>query len=92
MIATIRHKGLKLLFHDGDRSKIRPDIAGKAEYFLSLLSEAEMIEDVDVLGFSLHPLKGDLKGFWGVSVSRNHRIIFRFENGKAYDVDLTDYH
>ncbi len=43
-------------------------------------------------GFGLHPLKGKLKGFWGVSVSGNWRIVFRFEKGNAYDVDLIDYH
>ncbi|MGH8602978.1 MAG: type II toxin-antitoxin system RelE/ParE family toxin [Gammaproteobacteria bacterium] len=43
-------------------------------------------------GFRLHPLKGDLKGLWSVSVSGNWRIIFRFEEGHAYDVDLVDYH
>lgn len=43
-------------------------------------------------GFQLHPLKGDLKGFWAVSVSGNWRIIFRFEKGNAYDVDLIDDH
>jgi proteic killer suppression protein len=43
-------------------------------------------------GYQLHPLKGELAGFWAVSVSGNWRIIFRFENGSAYDVDLIDYH
>jgi proteic killer suppression protein len=43
-------------------------------------------------GFQLHSLKGNFKGFWAVSVSGNWRIIFRFENGNAYDVDLIDYH
>ena len=43
-------------------------------------------------GFQLHPLSGNLRGFWAVSVSGNWRIIFRFENGNAYDVDLVDYH
>lgn len=92
VIETFRHKGLKLLFLKGDRSKIRPDIATKAAYFLSLLNEARTVEDVNVVGFSLHALRGDLNTFWSVSVSRNHRIIFRFENGGAWDVDLVDYH
>ena len=43
-------------------------------------------------GFRLHPLKGKLKGRWSVSVSGNWRIVFRFEKGNAYDVDLVDYH
>ena len=92
MIVSIRHKGLKLLCQKGDRSKIRPDIADKAERFLTLLDQAEHPEDVDLSGFGLHALRGDMKGFWSVSVSRNHRIIFRFEGGHVRDVDLVDYH
>jgi proteic killer suppression protein len=47
---------------------------------------------LDLPGFRLHPLKGDLKGFWSITVSGNWRIIFRFEQGDAFDVDLVDYH
>ena len=43
-------------------------------------------------GFGLHPLKGDLKGIWSVTVRANWRVIFRFKDGNARDVDLTDYH
>jgi proteic killer suppression protein len=92
MIRNIKHKGLKRLYEQGDQSRLRPDIAGKAEIFLSVLDEAETIEECDILGFGLHPLTGDWKGFWSVAVSRNHRIVFRFEEGEALDVDLVDYH
>jgi proteic killer suppression protein len=40
----------------------------------------------------LHPLKGDLAGYWSITVSANWRIVFRFEQGEATDVDLLDYH
>lgn len=43
-------------------------------------------------GFRLHPLKGDLAGFWAVTVRANWRVIFRFDAGHAHDVDLVDYH
>lgn len=89
---TCRHKGLKLLHLHGDRSKIRPDIVDKVQRVLSLLSVAELPEDVDLPGFGLHALRGNLKGFWSVTVSRNHRIIFRFDNKHVHDVDLVDYH
>ncbi len=42
--------------------------------------------------YRLHPLKGELKGFWSITVSGNWRIIFRFDSGNAFDVDLVDYH
>jgi proteic killer suppression protein len=50
------------------------------------------VADVDAPGFRLHPLKGELRGFWAVEVSANWRIIFRFDGGDALDVDLLDYH
>ena len=47
---------------------------------------------LDLPGYRLHPLKGSMKGYWSISISANWRIIFRFEEGDAYDVDLVDYH
>lgn len=92
MIVSFKHKGLKRLYEQGDKSKLRRDIADKAELYLSILNTAETIKECDVLGFGFHTLKGNYQGFYSVSVSRNHRIVFRFQNGKAFDVDLTDYH
>ena len=92
MIKNIKHKGLKRLYEKGDKSKLRRDIADKAELYLSILNEADNLDECDILGFGLHELKGDLKGYWSVVVSRNHRLIFRFKNGTAYDIDLVDYH
>lgn len=92
MIGNIKHKGLKRLFEKGDKSKLRKDQADKAELFLSILNEAETIEECDILGFGLHELKGDMKGYWSVFVSKNFRIVFRFEDGIAFDLDLVDYH
>lgn len=51
-----------------------------------------MPEDLNQPGFALHPLRGDRRGFWSVRVSGNWRVIFRFEEGDAFDVDLVDYH
>lgn len=47
---------------------------------------------MDLPGYRLHPLKGNMTGWWSVRVTRNWRVVFRFEGGKAVDVDLTDYH
>ena len=43
-------------------------------------------------GLDLHPLRGELVGYWAVKVSANWRVIFRFEDGNVVDVDLVDYH
>ena len=47
---------------------------------------------MDLPGFRLHPLTGDLKGHYAVSVSGNWRVTFRFDEGHVVDVDYTDYH
>ena len=92
MIESIRHKGLRRLYHDDDRSKLPPDMAERIQTVLSFLDSALVIEDMDQPSFRLHALKGALKGFWAVTVRANWRIIFRFEDGKARGVDFVDYH
>ena len=56
------------------------------------LQEATRPGDADAPGFRLHPLKGARAGEWSVNVSGNWRVVFRFEDGEAVDVDLVDYH
>ena len=92
MIQSFRHKGLKRLFEKGVTKGIRADQLGKIENILFVLSRARKPEDVDLPGFHLHPLKGDMKGLWAVTVRANWRVTFRFVEGEACDVDLVDYH
>ena len=92
MIRNFRHRGLQRLFEKGDRSRIRPDLVGKVERILARLDASGEAKDVDVPGFGLHAMTGDRKGIWSVVVSRNWRVIFRFEKGHACDVDFVDYH
>ncbi|MEM7043096.1 MAG: type II toxin-antitoxin system RelE/ParE family toxin [Pseudomonadota bacterium] len=92
MICSFRHRGLKRLFERGDRRQVRPDQVDKIERILARLDQASQVDDMNLPGWRLHPLKGRLKGFWAVDVSGNWRIVFRFENGEAFDVDLVDYH
>ena len=92
MNAGFRHKGLKLLYEKGERRRVPSEYADKIERILFRLNEATEPASMDLPGFRLHPLKGDLKGFWSVSVSGNWRIIFRFEGVHACDTDLVDYH
>ncbi|MFM2129601.1 MAG: Toxin HigB [Pseudomonadota bacterium] len=92
MIVGFRHKGLALLYEKGGRRLLRADQAEKIARILARLDAASEPGHMNVPGYRLHPLKGDLDGFWAVSVSGNWRIVFRFEGGNACDVDLTDYH
>lgn len=92
MIRSFRHRGLRRLYEKGDRRQLRPDQVDKIERILARLDEADQVGQVDLPGFALHPLKGDLAGFWAVTVRANWRIVFRFDAGHAHDVDLVDYH
>jgi proteic killer suppression protein len=92
MIRSFRHRGLRRLFLRGDRKQVRPDQLNRIEDILARLNVVDRVEEMGLPGYRLHPLKGDLRGFWSVTVSGNWRIICRFEKGDAYDVDLIDYH
>ena len=92
MIASIQHKGLKLLWTKNNPSKLPAEQVKKIRNILVLLHAAEKIEDLTYPGAGLHFLKGDLKGYWSLTVTGNYRIIFRFENGNAHLLDYLDYH
>lgn len=91
MIRTFKHRGLKRLYQ-GDPGKVRADQVRRIADVLSHLDEAQRPADLDLPGYRLHVLKGELKGIWSISISGNWRIIFRFSEGDIYDVDLVDYH
>ena len=92
MILSFRHKGLQFPFEHDNRSKVSAQDAQKLKRILFILNRAAKPDDMRLPGFRLHPLKGKLKSFWGRYCYANWRVIFRFGNGHAYDVDLTDYH
>jgi len=93
MIESFNHKGLKRLFEDGDRKLLRADLVERISTLLAYIEAAQAIEElVDIPSLKLHPLKGELTGFWAVTVRANWRIIFRFADGKASAVELIDYH
>ena len=91
MIRTIRHKGLKWLFEQDDTSGVIAEHADKLRDILATLHAAPAVSHMDIPGFRLHPLKGQMNGFWAVTVRANWRVIFRFD-GDAEDVDYVDYH
>ncbi len=92
MIKSFKHRGLKRLYERDDRSGIRPDLLNTVERILTILDSATMPQAFDLPGYRLHPLKGELKGLWSVTVRANWRIVFRFEGANAFDVELIDYH
>ncbi|EKU31472.1 plasmid maintenance system killer [Alcaligenes sp. HPC1271] len=59
---------------------------------MGALDAAESPEDLNVPSFRLHPLKGELKGYWSITVNGNWRVIFRFVGTDVELVDYLDYH
>ena len=92
MIIGFRHHGLQRLYERGDRRRIPPNYIAKIEDILAQLDQATGPQDMNKPGFRLHPLSGDLAGFWSVTVSSNWRVIFCFDAGNATEVDFLDYH
>jgi toxin HigB-1 len=92
-IQTIRHKGLKRLFVSDDTRGVPANFVNKLRDILAAIDAAIDVEDVGLFpGWRLHRLKGQLADHWSVTVSGNWRVVFRFENADAYDLDLVDYH
>ncbi len=92
MIKSFKHRGLKRLYEHGDRSGIRPDLLETVEEILAGLDIATTPQALGLPRYHLHPLKGDLRGLWSVTVRANWRIVFRFEGTDTFDVELIDYH
>lgn len=92
MILSFRHKGLRKFFESGSVAGIQPHHAARLRVLLAALDTAQTIQDMDVPGFRLHPLKGKDKGRWSVWVNGNWRMTFKFEDGHAHLVDYEDYH
>ncbi len=96
MIKSIKHKGLKLYWTKGDKSKLPSDMMTKIERVLNIIHYLEEVPG-DLQGFAFlkpHPLKGIYKDYWALQITGNYRIIFKFDNstGDSFEVDFIDYH
>ena len=92
MIQSFRHKGLRKFFESGSAAGIQPHHAKRLRMLLSALDTSQSLEDMNVPGFRLHPLKGSEQGRWSVWVNGNWRLTFEFKDGHAYVLDYEDYH
>ncbi|HEX4889300.1 MAG TPA: type II toxin-antitoxin system RelE/ParE family toxin [Alphaproteobacteria bacterium] len=92
MIKSFRHKGLEAFYATGSARGIQAAHGKKLRMQLAALDTAKGIEDMDIPGYRLHPLKGDKKGMWSITVNANWRVTFEFINGDAYIVNYEDYH
>jgi len=92
MIRSFTHKGLRKFFESGSSAGIQPQHAARLRMQLAALDTAQTVEDMDVPGFRLHPLKGKEKGRWSIWVNGNWRVTFQFQEGDAHILDYEDYH
>jgi proteic killer suppression protein len=93
MIKSFSDKHTRDLFIVGKSRRIHPTLARKAIRRLEYIDLAIDLSDLKVPPSNrLHALSGDRKGQYSISINEQWRICFRFENGNAYDVEITDYH
>jgi toxin HigB-1 len=92
MIHSFRHKGLRRFYESGSKSGIQPHHERRLRMQLAALDTAQVIDDMNIAGFRLHPLKGEGRGRWSIWVNGNWRLTFEFRDGHAYVLDYEDYH
>jgi len=92
MIKSFKHKGLKQYYETGSTRGIRESHARRIRMQLAALDTALEITDLDIPGYQLHPLKGDRKGVWSISINGNWRLTFEFTDSNVFVLDYEDYH
>ena len=92
MIGSFKDRRLKRYYVRGDARLLPVDMLARIRSILARLDIADSIDDLRLHSYRLHPLKGKLKGYWSITVKANWRIVFRFRDGNALDVELIDYH
>ena len=96
MILSFGNKVTEALYNGLDTKGVRHlplDIKRKTLNKLDVLNAAQDLLDLrSPPGNRLEALRGDLSGFYSIRVNNQWRIIFRWQDGNAYEVQLTDYH
>ena len=92
MIKSFLHKGLRSLFESGKAAGVQASHVKRLRMQLAALDTAQVIEDMDIPGFRLHSLKGEMLGRWSITVNGNWRLTFEFEDGNTHILDDEDYH
>jgi len=92
MIKSFQHKGLQVFFEKGSKAGIQPHHAPRLSRQLARLDVAKGQEDMNLPGWKLHGLVGNMAGFYSVTVNGIWRVTFTFDDGDAVLVDYQDYH
>ena len=94
-LVGFRHRGLRGLYESGNAKGVPASMADKLRKLLFALETAGTLGQLGRFpGWKLHPLKGDMRGLWSLTVAGNWRLVFRYdeETNTADDIDLIDYH
>jgi len=89
---SFEHKGLQKYFESGSKARIQAKHSARLRLQLAALDTARGVEDMEVPGYRLPPLKGPAKNRWSIWVSGNWRLTFEFKDGNIYVLDYEDYH
>ena len=93
MIKTFADKHTRELFETGQSKRLPADLLKRAIRRLEYVDLAVRLDDLRIPPSNrLHALKDDRQGQYSISINDQWRICFRFINGDAYDVEITDYH
>lgn len=93
MIKTFADKETQQVFITGRSKRLPPDLERRAMRRLEYIHLADNLNDLRVPPSNrLHPLKEDREGQYSISINNQWRICFRFSQGDAYDVEITDDH
>ena len=92
VVASFRHAGLRELFESGKSRKLRPDRHKRCTRAMDALHAAATLSDLNMPGWSVHPLKGDREGRHAMAISGPWRITFRWDGKHAHELDLEQYH
>ena len=79
-------------FQFPDKEKLQPQHISKIRVILTRMDAATAVSDMNVPGYRLHQLTGELRAFWSVKIDKNYRIVFRFGGDDIHNVDYLDYH
>jgi len=88
----IKHRGLRLLYEDDDKSGVSANCVDKLKRILAALNVITSPSEMDLPGYGFHPLKGDRKGTYSLTVTRNYRVTFEWDSEGPRNVTLEDYH
>ncbi|HUU80742.1 MAG TPA: type II toxin-antitoxin system RelE/ParE family toxin [Acidobacteriota bacterium] len=93
MIKSFRDKETEKIFNRQFSGKLQQNIQRVARKKLVILDAAPELTDLRIPpGNQLEALKGDRKGQYSIRINDQWRICFKWSDGDAYDVEITDYH